>query len=110
MKTPPFLGLLEDDELPHGAIVGTVKISSCVRMTPTNIADFSQRRPLEIQLGDWQPGRYAWVLREPRLLDVEPLAVARIARLLPRGRGSDQAHGYDPAMLGCLSNAEIDAL
>lgn len=71
MATPPFLGLL-DGELPHGCIVGTVKLSSCIRMTPTNIADFAQRKPLEVQLGDWQPGRYAWVLRDPRLL-TEPL-------------------------------------
>jgi hypothetical protein len=67
MLAPPFLGLLEEDELPHGAIVGTVKLSSCIRMTPTNIADFQERRPLEVQLGDWQPGRYAWVLKQPRI-------------------------------------------
>lgn len=65
MSQPPFIGLI-DAELPHGAIVGTVKLSSCIRMTPTNIVDFARRKPLEVQLGDWQPGRYAWVLRDPR--------------------------------------------
>lgn len=71
LLAPPFCDLL-DGPLPHGCIVGTVKLSSCVRMTPTNVADYAQRRPLEVQLGDWQPGRYAWVLRDPVLYE-EPV-------------------------------------
>lgn len=87
MNVPPFLGLLDGD-LPHGAVVGSVKLSSCVRMTPTNIAEFTQRQPLEVQLGDWQPGRYAWVLREPRVLD-SPVPV----------RGSQGFFRVDSALL-----------
>jgi hypothetical protein len=87
MNQPPFLGLL-DGELPHGCVVGTVKLARCIRMTPYNIAEFAERAPLQMQLGDWQPGRWAWVLRDPRLLP-EPVPL----------RGSQGFFSVDAAKL-----------
>lgn len=47
------------DSLPFGAIVATCRITECLRTT-----DVDGLSPLERSLGDYTPGRYAWVLRD----------------------------------------------
>lgn len=52
--------LLPDDcEFPLGAVVAIANLIDCVEMTPEFIA---QQLPIELQCGDWQPGRFAWIL------------------------------------------------
>lgn len=48
-------------ELPRGAVVGTVEIVDCVPVE--NIVDKLNDR--ERALGDYSPGRFAWVLQNP---------------------------------------------
>lgn len=42
---------------PRGCIVARVRLTDCIRIT-TDWAD--QQSDLELVLGDWTPGRYAW--------------------------------------------------
>lgn len=42
-----------------GCIVAVCTLKDCVQMTPELIA---QQNELEIALGDWKVGRYAWIL------------------------------------------------
>ncbi len=51
--------------LPLGAVVGTVEIVDCVPVE--EIADTLTER--ERALGDYSPGRFAWVLRNPVMFD-----------------------------------------
>ena len=46
-------------EMPFGALVATCELVDCLRMTPAIVGD---RPPLELELGDWRVGRFAWVL------------------------------------------------
>lgn len=48
-------------DLPRGAVVGTVEIVDCVHVEEI-IHTLSERERL---LGDYSPGRFAWVLRNP---------------------------------------------
>lgn len=48
------------DDLPHGYLLGVVRVESCKRMTEVDLKRLSSR---EYWFGDWQLGRYAWRLR-----------------------------------------------
>ena len=52
-------------ELPRGAVVGTVEIVDCVPVE--NIMDSLDER--ELLLGDYSPGRFAWILKNPAMFD-----------------------------------------
>jgi hypothetical protein len=58
-----------EGELPLGAIVATVTVDQCCEMTADSIAALRASDPDEHAFGNYQPGRFAWVLR-----DVERLA------------------------------------
>ena len=49
----------------YGAVVGTVEIVDCVPVE--KIMD--KLTPLEMALGDYSPGRFAWVLENPVMFD-----------------------------------------
>jgi hypothetical protein len=71
-KRSPFAAYLpEPDLLPRGAIIATVTLARCSEMTEASIAELAERNPDELAFGLYEPGRFAWVLR-----DVEPLAAA----------------------------------
>ncbi len=71
----PFYPLLEQAgisplELPFGAIIGTVKLFDCVPITgglPNLPAGYWQRDD-ELLLGDYSPGRWAWLFTDPQRL------------------------------------------
>lgn len=52
-----FQEALKDEPLPIGAILGTVEVLDCVRITPENTPPTP-----EVHFGDYTPGRYAWKL------------------------------------------------
>ena len=52
--------------LPVGCAICVVDLVDCIEMTPEFIA---QQSPTELAVGDWQPGRFAWKLENPRKLD-----------------------------------------
>lgn len=49
--------LMEHTTFPRGCVIAGVKLTDCIRIT-TDWAD--QQSDLELALGDWTPGRYAW--------------------------------------------------
>jgi activating signal cointegrator 1 len=71
--------------LPLGALVAVARVVDIREMTPEWIAE---QTPLERAVGDWQPGRYGWVLE-----DVVPLATP-----IPL-RGSQGLFNVTPAHL-----------
>lgn len=60
------------DELPRGAIVATAIIDRCTRITLDTANALEDRNPSEFAFGNYEPGRYAWVLRDVEKLD-EPI-------------------------------------
>jgi hypothetical protein len=68
-RTAPFRTLLAQagfhdwDSLPCGAIVGVVELVQCL-----NAMELANLDPVERALGDFNPGRWAWQLAQPRRL------------------------------------------
>jgi hypothetical protein len=54
-----------EEPLPYGALVGSVLVTGC-RRTDTGVPATADDRTA----GDWRPGRWAWVLAEPRAFKV----------------------------------------
>lgn len=50
---------------PRGGIVAVVQLVDVLEMTPELIAATAEK---ERRWGDWQPGRFAWKLEQPRAL------------------------------------------
>lgn len=70
-KITPFLKSVEDEMrlgeslLHYGAVLGTVEIVDCVPVE----ALIGKLSELERVLGDYTPGRFAWVLKNPVMFD-----------------------------------------
>ena len=62
----------EYDALPFGAVLAVVRMVDCVRITKLNIATLSET---ERVLGDYRPGREAWITHNARRL-VKPFPCA----------------------------------
>lgn len=60
------------DVLPRGALVATAVIDRCTQITIRSRIDLEERHPDEYAFGNYEPGRYAWVLRDVEKLD-EPI-------------------------------------
>ena len=56
--------LVSDDELPRGAVVAVARVVECCRVE----ALVSSLSMLELSLGDFSPGRWAWLLDDVRSL------------------------------------------
>jgi activating signal cointegrator 1 len=61
-------------ELARGAIVGTVLLRRASQMTEESVATLERERPSEHAMGQYEPGRWAWVLGEASPLE-EPMPV-----------------------------------
>lgn len=57
-------------DLPIGCAICVVDLTDCIEMTPEFIA---KQSPTELAVGDWKPGRFAWKLENPRL--IEPVKI-----------------------------------
>lgn len=51
-------------ELPRGVVLGTVRLDGLARTTTA--VTFPDATELELELGDYSPGRYAWLLGDPQ--------------------------------------------
>lgn len=89
-----------EGELRYGYILCTVVIERCVLMTERNIEKVREEQPEEYAFGLWEPGRYAWILRE-----LEPLA--KPVRRLSDWKGQGIFEVPDEA-LGYLQTGTID--
>lgn len=66
VREQPFAVLLPAaHELPRGYIVGTAVLDECFQMTEHGCATVEAENPKEFALGDWKPGRWGWLLKEP---------------------------------------------
>lgn len=62
-RREPFLSALDGRtaaELPLGVIIGVVELVACLR-----VEDLNDLNPREECFGDYRPGRWAWLLRNP---------------------------------------------
>lgn len=67
--TEPFKSVLQGDSLLlfRGFVLCTVHLIDCFEMTPEWIATVPK---LERSFGCYEPGRYAWLLEGPQILDM----------------------------------------
>lgn len=81
---------------PLGAIVAVARVVDIREMTPEWIAE---QTPLERAVGDWQPGRFGWVLEDVRRF-AEPIPYAGKQGLFEvvdaRVNAALEAWSYDP--------------
>ena len=49
----------------HGGVIAVARLMDCVEMTAELI---DKQSDLELSMGDWRPGRFAWVLGNVRVL------------------------------------------
>lgn len=57
------------DELPRGAVVGTVRLARASRIDTASARELEERNPREFAFGNYAPGRWAWVLEDPQRLE-----------------------------------------
>ncbi len=91
-------------QLPVGRAICVVDLVDCIEMTPEFIAEQS---PTERAVGDWEPGRFAWKLANPRSVErIELIGKQGLwnidGHLLRRrccfcGSGIDRKHEHNPA-------------
>ena len=65
VSLPVSIALPESAVLHYGAVLGTVEIVDCVPVEEI----VNTLTPLERALGDFSPGRFAWVLRNPVMFE-----------------------------------------
>lgn len=61
------------DDLPSGEIVAIGRLANCYCMTAADIRTVQDVAPDELALGDWSPGRYAWVFEIDKCLLDDPI-------------------------------------
>lgn len=61
------------DLLPRGAIVATARVARATRITDKSAAALRERNLAEYAFGNYEPGRWAWVLEDVEQLP-EPIA------------------------------------
>ena len=65
VREPQVANRIRPFDFPLGAIIALAEIAS---INPTDKRRIVVR-PLELELGDWTPGRWAWLLRRVRKLE-----------------------------------------
>lgn len=88
-ESAAILGITSISELVRGAIIGTVEIIDCVPVESIIDTITEQER----LLGDYSPGRYAWILKDPR-----PLPYPIAAKGKQGWWNWDETEAYAPAM------------
>lgn len=53
---------------PTGMVILVAEMTDCIEMTEELIAEIAKDDPVELYLGDWKPGRYAYKLENIRPL------------------------------------------
>lgn len=60
------------EHVPTGVIVGKAVLTGCIKITETFRNGLASTVPEELILGDFTPGRYAWIMENPVLFK-EPI-------------------------------------
>ena len=64
-----LMQLVSGRNLDFGKILCACELTDCVRMTEDFIVGLQKRNPSEYLAGVYAPGRYAWILKDTRVLD-----------------------------------------
>ena len=67
-----LLSLLSETNFEYGFIIAKCKLVDCVLMDAALIKEISENHPKQYLCGDWQVGRYAWLLEDVEALE-EPI-------------------------------------
>lgn len=59
-----LITLLEDSNFQYGAIIAKCKLVDCIYMENEWIQELKKQSPIEYLCGEYQVGRYAWILEE----------------------------------------------
>lgn len=68
LNNPPLMQLIENENMNYGYIICKCKLVDCIYMTKEFINDIKENNYQEYICGDYQVGRYAWILE-----NVKPL-------------------------------------
>lgn len=68
LKTQKLMDLLIDRELCYGKIIAKCKLVDCIYMDEIYIKEMRRHNPIEFLCGQYEIGRYAWILEE-----IEPM-------------------------------------
>jgi len=68
------LELIEGVPLHYGHIICKCQLVDCIYMTEEFVEDMKKNHPIEYLCGDYQVGRYAWVLEDIEMLFEEIFA------------------------------------
>ncbi len=69
MKRTDLMALTNLDDLNYGNIICSCELVDCIEMTDEFIEEVKKNKPKDYVSGLYEPGRYAWILK-----DVKPLA------------------------------------
>lgn len=61
-------------DFPLGAIIGQANLSECIQMDQGYCDRMKEQNPEEYAFGNYEPGRYAWVMKDAVLFD-KPIPV-----------------------------------
>lgn len=65
----PFARRLGDADMWFGAVIATAVLDRCTLMTAESVAALQEADPDEFAFGLYEPGRFAWVLRDVESVD-----------------------------------------
>lgn len=58
----------------HGNIIAKVEIADCIEITEEYANKVKQTDPVSYICGDFTPGRFAWILRNPQIVKPIPIS------------------------------------
>ena len=66
-----LVNLLKDKDIKYGYIIAKCKLVDCIYMNEEFINKIKTENPTEYKCGEYDVGRYAWVLKDMR--KIEPI-------------------------------------
>lgn len=60
---------------PTGAIIGKANLIDCIEITPEFADKIKNENPAEYSFGDFTPGRYAWMMKDPEVFS-KPIRIS----------------------------------
>ena len=66
------MGLIKREQLDYGSIICSCELVDCIKMTEEYVADMRDNHKEEYISGIYEPGRYAWIFEDIKILE-EPI-------------------------------------
>lgn len=68
IRTQQLLELLDDKEMKYGYIIAKCELKDCIEMNESFLKEID-KHPQEKMCGEFQPGRYGWVIENVQILE-----------------------------------------